>query len=108
MEFQVPHHGDEDDEELYQDIIYYLTESLDLHVNTDKRFYYLRFKDEGEIYEAEVGKVFEPLDEVVIAIFEGGMMFYVCTQDRGVPGSDQPPMMVEKAGKILRQREFED
>lgn len=108
MEFQVPHDGDVNDEELYQDIVYYLGEYLDLSVNTDRRYSYLRYKDDGEIYEAEVGEVFDLVDEVVVAIFEGGFVFYICTQNKGVPGTDEPPITVEKAGKVLRNREFDD
>lgn len=107
MEFFVPHEGDYADEDLYQDIVYYLTEELDQHVNTDSRYSYVRFKDSGDIYEAEVGEVFDPVDEVVIAIFEGGLLFYICTQSRGVPGANTRPITVEKAGKILYTREFE-
>jgi hypothetical protein len=107
MEFFVPHEGDNADEELYQDIVYYLTEKLDQHVNTDSRYSYVRFKDDGDIYEAEVGEVFDPVDEVVVAIFEGGFLFYICTQSRGVPGAEKMPITVEKAGKILYTREFE-
>lgn len=108
MEFYVPHDGDEDDEELYEEIAYYLEEHLGYSVNVDTRYSYLRFKDDGEIYEAEVGDVFEPVDEVVIGIFEGGFVFYICTQNHGIPGSDSDPITVEKAGKILYQREFDD
>lgn len=107
MKFFVPHEGDYADEELYQDIVYYLTEALDQHVNTDSRYSYVRFKDNGDIYEAEVGEVFNPVDEVVVAIFEGGFLFYICTQSRGVPGAEKMPITVEKAGKILYTREFE-
>lgn len=107
MEFFVPHEGDYADEELYQDIVYYLTEELDQHINTDSRYSYVRFKDDGDIYEAEVGEIFDPVDEVVVAIFEGGFLFYICTQSRGVPGAEKMPITVEKAGKILYTREFE-
>lgn len=107
MEFFVPHEGGYADEELYQDIVYYLNEGLDQHVNTDSRYSYVRFKDNGDIYEAEVGEVFDPVDEVVVAIFEGGFLFYICTQSRGVPGAEKLPITVEKAGKILYTREFE-
>lgn len=107
MEFFVPHEGDYADEELYQDIVYYLTEELDQHVNTDSRYSYVRFKNNGDIHEAEVGEVFDLVDEVVIAIFEGGFLFYICTQSRGVPGAEKMPITVEKAGKVLYTREFE-
>lgn len=109
MEFHVPHEGDYDDEELYQDIVYYLSEELDNPVNTEKRYEYLRFKDDDDnIFEAEVGDVFEPEGEVVLAIFEGGFLFYICTQSRGVPGSGKMPIIVEKAGKVLYHREFDN
>lgn len=107
MEFFVPHEGDYDDEELYQDIVYYLTEELDQHVNTDSRYSYVRFKDDGNIYEAEVGEIFKLVDEVVVAIFEGGFLFYICTQSRGVPGAEKMPITVEKAGKVLHTKDFE-
>jgi len=106
MEFHVPHNGDEDDEELYQDIVYYLNEHLDYSVNTDTRYSYLRFKDDGDIFEAEVGEVFDPVDEVVLAVFEGGFVFYICTQTRGVPGSGKDPIIVKKGRKVLYHREF--
>lgn len=108
MDFYIPHNGDVDDEELYQDIVYYLEEHLNHSVQTDTRYSYLRFKDDGDIYEAEVGEVFDPVDEVVVAIFEGGFVFYICTQNKGTPGSDEGPIIVEKGGTVLYHREFDD
>lgn len=108
MDFYVPHEGNLEDEELYQDIVYYLEEHLDFSVNTEPRYSYLRFKEDGDMHIAEVGEVFEPVDEVVVAIFEGGFVFYICTQNKGTPGSGEGPIAVEKAGKILCHREFEN
>ena len=108
MEFHVPHEGDVDDEELYQDIASYLSEELDNPVNTEKRYEYLRFKDDdSNIYEAEVGKLLEPEGEVVVAVFEGGFIFCICTQSKGVPGSGEMPIVVEK-GKVLQHRKFDE
>jgi hypothetical protein len=104
MEFHVPHNGDVDDEELYQDIASYLSEELDSPVNTEKRYEYLRFKDEdSNVYVAEVGEVLDPEDEVVVAIFEGGFFFCVCTPSKGVPGSGEMPIVVEKANVLLHR-----
>lgn len=108
MEFHVPHEGDVDDKELYEDIASYLTEELDHPVNTEKSYEYLRFKDEeSNIHEAEVGEVLESEDEVVVAIFEGGFFFCVCTQSKGVPGSGEMPVVVRK-GNVLYHRTFDE
>lgn len=106
MDFHVPHNGEADDEEIYQDLVHYLKEELGHHVNTDNRYRHLRYKDDGDQYVANVGEVFDPVDEVVLAIFEGGFMFYICTQTRGVPGSANQPVMVDKP-QILRHKTFD-
>jgi hypothetical protein len=111
MDFHVPHNGDVDDEELYQSIKYFLTEFQNQYISSDKRFEWILYKvedeDEDRMMEAEVGEEFGDSGETVVAIFEGGFMYYVCTQNRGVPGTDKLPIMVNKS-LIIRMREFDD
>ncbi len=32
----------------------------------------------------------------------------ICTQNKGTPGSDEGPIIVEKGGKVLYHREFDN
>lgn len=110
MEFDGFDSLDELDEQYLQPIIEYVTTELDLQVLESTRYRYIQFRFNENIYEAEVGEVFELNNEHVLAILEGGLQYYICTEHTGVPDSGDQPLMIPKGGResdILQLERFD-
>lgn len=51
---------------------------------TERRIYEICYSHGGQYYKAQVGKCEIRTGELIIAIFESGSLFYICTPSRGV------------------------
>lgn len=94
MRFYVPYtESDEQAERLWISVRRYLTQQG--FSTTERRIRKVYFRQSGQDYEAEVGKLFRELQEEAIFILEAAhrRLIYLCTPNRGVVRGD--PYLVD-------------